>query len=222
MKPQRQRNPFIYLYYRIKIPFCQELIYSERGVFMSKLYKLSDFSKTDQILIRYANHLIKETESNKLMLSDVKQNIFEYIKKIVRLYENNFISLRESFFLLSKEGGLKMRIPEHILHEYVFTVGLFDKDSEKQEIETVAAKNLISQILIEKFNICAFTIIEVAGVYKMESTGSIVKEPSIRIEMAMETELDNETVQKMINDLKTELNQETIMYKYTESEIEFI
>ena len=37
--------------------------------------------------------------------------------------------------------------------ENLLTVGLFDKNTEKQEIDTDAAKNIISNILINDFNI---------------------------------------------------------------------
>lgn len=70
------------------------------------------------------------------------------------------------------------------MYEHFLTVGLFDKDTEKQEITTGAAKDYISETLINKFNVFAFTMIDCAGVYKMQSTGAIVKEPSVRVEIA--------------------------------------
>ena len=86
------------------------------------------------------------------------------------------------------------------MYEHFLTVGLFDKDSERQEIKTETAKDLISEILINDFNIYAFTMIDAVGVYKMNSTGAIVKEPSIRIEIAAETDLTREIVYKIIID----------------------
>lgn len=56
----------------------------------------------------------------------------------------------------------------------------------------------------------------------MNSTGAIVKESSIRIEIAAETDLTRETVYKIIKALKIKLNQESIIYKVVESEINFI
>lgn len=107
------------------------------------------------------------------------------------------------------------------MYEHFLTVGLFDKDTECQEITTEIAKNIISERLINDFNIFAFTMIECQGVYKMTSTNAIVKEPSIRIEIAAGAELNRETVYKVIASLKSELNQESIMYKMVESEIYF-
>ena len=67
--------------------------------------------------------------------------------------------------------------------KYQLTIGLFDKDTEKQQIKTPAAKKQISDTLLNRFGVYAFTMIECAGVYKMNSTGNIVIEPSIRVEI---------------------------------------
>jgi len=107
------------------------------------------------------------------------------------------------------------------MFEHFLTVGLFDKDSEKQEVETETAKDFIAETLIDKFGVYAFTMIDCSGVYKMQSTGAIVKEPSIRIEIAAEADLTRETVYRIIKELKEGLNQESIMYKMVESEIDF-
>lgn len=107
------------------------------------------------------------------------------------------------------------------MFEHFLTVGLFDKDSEKQEVATETAKDFIAETLIDKFGVFAFTMIDCSGVYKMQSTGAIVKEPSIRIEIAAEADLTRETVYRIIKELKEGLNQESIMYKMVESEIDF-
>ncbi len=39
------------------------------------------------------------------------------------------------------------------MYEHFLTVGLFDKDSEKQEISTNIAKDRIAEALINKFNV---------------------------------------------------------------------
>ena len=72
------------------------------------------------------------------------------------------------------------------MFEHVLTVGLFDKNSERQEILTETAKDFIAETLINKYNVFAFTMIDCNGVYKMQTTGAIVREPSIRIEIAAE------------------------------------
>ena len=105
-------------------------------------------------------------------------------------------------------------------YENHLTVGLFDKNTEKQEINTNAAKTIISNILINDFNIFAFTMIDCNGVYRMASTNNIVFEPSIRIEIATDNEIENE-IEGIITALKTALNQESIMHKEMISNINF-
>lgn len=108
------------------------------------------------------------------------------------------------------------------MYEHFLTIGLFDKNTEKQEIKTGIAKDLIAEVLIKKFNVYAFTMLECSGVYKMQSTGAIVREPSIRIEIAAEADLTMEMIYKIIKQLKMCLNQESIMYRMVEAEINFI
>ena len=108
------------------------------------------------------------------------------------------------------------------MNEHILTIGLFDRDTEKQEVKTESAKKIICSTLINKYKVYAFTMIECEGCYKMDSTNRIVREPSIRVEIAAESdELTRETVYRMIADLKRMLNQESIMYKMVKSEIEF-
>ena len=69
------------------------------------------------------------------------------------------------------------------------TIGLFDKDTESQKIGTESAKSIIADILLNRHNIFAFTMIDCNGYYKMQSTGNIVNEPSIRVEIATDDDL---------------------------------
>lgn len=98
------------------------------------------------------------------------------------------------------------------------TIGLYDKNTEKQEITTKNAKEMIANILIEKYQIFAFTMIECSGVYKMASTGRIVFEPSIRVEIATDDDLITDEI---ITDLKIVLNQESIMQEISLENIYF-
>jgi hypothetical protein len=101
----------------------------------------------------------------------------------------------------------------------LLTIGLNDKDTERQEITTGEAKNTIAKILLNQYNIFAFTMFECSGVYKMESTGNIVFENSIRVEIATDDELT--AADAIIATLKTELNQESIMIEKETKEIFF-
>ena len=100
--------------------------------------------------------------------------------------------------------------------KYNFTIGLFDKDTENQVIESSEAKAIISDILINKYDLFAFTMIDCNGVYKMNSTNTIVFEPSIRVEIATDTNINAEGI---IKDLKSLLNQESIMLEIENKDI---
>ena len=105
------------------------------------------------------------------------------------------------------------------MYEYQLTIGLFDKDAEQQVIPTQTAKASISDILIDRYGIFAYTMIDCSGVYRMQSTGHIVFEPSIRIEIVTDDEIN---LAPIISDLKAALNQESIMIKKSISDIAFI
>ena len=107
------------------------------------------------------------------------------------------------------------------MNEYLFTVGLFDKDTELQEIPSERAKEILAQILIDKHGIYAYTMIDCSGVYKMQSTGRIVREPSIRIEIVTDM-ADLLDYRAIIADIKSALNQETVMLKKSAADVSFI
>lgn len=106
-------------------------------------------------------------------------------------------------------------------HEYNLTIGLFDKNEKYQIISTDAANNIIENILINQYEIFAFTTWECKGVYKMNSDGDIVKEPSIRIEIVTDEQI-NDTIKQIIETLKDALNQESIMIKHLVADIDFL
>ena len=105
------------------------------------------------------------------------------------------------------------------MKKYTFTIGLFDATTEKQEINTSDARDIIALTLIDTFNIFAFTCWDCAGVQRMESTGRIVREPSIRVEIAADAEIP---AAEIIAELKSKLNQETIMLEIADANISFI
>lgn len=107
------------------------------------------------------------------------------------------------------------------MYKYTLTIGLFDKDTEKQETPTAAAKSIIDNILINDFELYAFTIWECNGVYKMSSTGAIVHEPSLRLEIATD-ENEGNKIHRIAEALKLALNQESIMLECCEANINFI
>lgn len=103
------------------------------------------------------------------------------------------------------------------------TIGLFDKDTEQQEISTAAANEIIAQTLINEYHIFAFTAWKCAGVYKMDSTGNIIREPSIRVEIASDMDIAtmNILIDEITTTLKIKLNQESVMVEIIDSDITF-
>ena len=106
------------------------------------------------------------------------------------------------------------------IFNYQLTIGLNDKDTLRQEIATNSAKKMIADLLLNDYNIYAFTMIDCSGVYKMNS-GEIVFENSIRLEIVNDCEI--KMIQGIINTLKFALNQECIMLETAaDRDIQFI
>ena len=97
------------------------------------------------------------------------------------------------------------------MYEYQLTIGLFDKDTEKQEIGTLEAKNIIKEIIVDNNNLMC-TLFECEGCYRMNSTGRVVSEPSIRVEIAYNTNIDD-MIDGIAHTLAMYLNQESVMVK---------
>lgn len=88
--------------------------------------------------------------------------------------------------------------------KYTLFVGLNDKDSKIQEINTIDAYKM-SMNTIKRY--CdGGTISEAQGFYTHEN-GAVVVEPTLRIELLF---VEKETVKKIVDDLKALLNQESI------------
>lgn len=101
--------------------------------------------------------------------------------------------------------------------KYNIYIGLNDKDSKKQEVSTKRAREEVIKILNNN-NINGLTMYKVDGVFKHE-TGEIVFEKSLKVELL---EVEEEDVLKSINELKTALNQESILLEKEKKEISFI
>jgi hypothetical protein len=89
-----------------------------------------------------------------------------------------------------------------------FTViaGLNDKDTKQQEITTETAYNRIIKVLHHN-NVEGATFTECKGLY-IHNNGTAVFENSIKIELLFITE---ETAKNICKELKTELNQESVV-----------
>ena len=94
--------------------------------------------------------------------------------------------------------------------KYTIYMGLFDKDSKRQEFDTITAYKMVQQRATQLFD--GATISEAKGIYKHDN-GEVVVEPTIRIELLF-TDLD--TVKKFCNELKGMFNQESIVLQVEE------
>ena len=88
------------------------------------------------------------------------------------------------------------------------------------KITAQEAEAIISEALLNRYDIYAYTMIMCSGHYKM-ADGRMVKEPSIRIEIADENDISG-TIRAVVCYLKMALNQESIMVKAMQSNISFI
>lgn len=101
--------------------------------------------------------------------------------------------------------------------KYNIYIGLNDKDSKKQIVSTRRAKEKTIKILNDN-NITGLTLYEVTGVFKHE-TGEVVFEKSLKVELL---EVNKNEVLKSIEELKTALNQESILLEIEKKEVNFI
>lgn len=98
----------------------------------------------------------------------------------------------------------------------ILFLGLFDKDSKAQEINTLDAFKIASNLLTD---IIGFgTITEAVGVYTHDD-GTIVNEPTLRIEVS---NVELEPMKKLAIALKSAFNQESVAFEVVHSDFNFI
>lgn len=119
------------------------------------------------------------------------------------IYTINIIKVKEI------KGGFKM-------NKYDLFVGLNDKDSKIQEIETDKAIEIIKSLCWEMFE--GATVSLAFGLYK-HGNGEKVSENTIRIELMTN---DERGVKNFVADLKRIFNQESVMSVITVPVIEFL
>lgn len=84
-------------------------------------------------------------------------------------------------------------------------IGLNDKDTKKQEIETIEAFKIVSNLISTLCN--GGTIYSAQGIYKHEN-GEIVIENTLRVELI---EIDPAALKRLADTIKQVLNQESII-----------
>lgn len=101
--------------------------------------------------------------------------------------------------------------------KYNIYLGLNDKDTLKQKIDTSKARKEVYNILL-KNNIKAYTIYLVNGVFTNERN-EITKEKTLKIELL---DIKKDDVFKSIKEFKKVLNQESILLEEEVKKVNFI
>ena len=90
------------------------------------------------------------------------------------------------------------------MKKHTLYLGLNDKDTKQQQINTIEAYKIVSNILAADFG--GGTIFEAQGIYKHDD-GTIVFEKTLRIEILF---AETPQIKTLVNTLKKIFNQESI------------
>lgn len=102
------------------------------------------------------------------------------------------------------------------MKKFTIYLGLNDKDTKKQEMETIEAYKLLNKIILNDFD--GATIYSADGIFKHDN-GEIVIEKTFKAELFT----DNETsVKNLCNTLKVVFNQESVILQSEVVTSEFI
>ena len=91
---------------------------------------------------------------------------------------------------------------------YRLTVDLNDRYSLRQEIKTGTAIKTIIKIVLQHAS--GYTIHAADGGYIMQDSGELVREQSVIVELMY---VSQDSVVAIANDIKTALNQESVLYQ---------
>ena len=92
-----------------------------------------------------------------------------------------------------------------MIEKYTLYVGLNDKDSKIQKVNTVEAYKIIENLLLN-LNVEGATIFEAKGLYKHDS-GEYVIENTLRIEIMF---VEKPIIKQLVDSIKLILNQESV------------
>lgn len=97
------------------------------------------------------------------------------------------------------------------------SIGLYDKDTKKQEVDTYTAVDLIEKAVMAT-GVGGLSVYTGNGVY-LHDEGTLVKEPSVFVEV-YGWKLDS--MKTAVQFIKRELNQESISVEITQCQVEFM
>ena len=102
------------------------------------------------------------------------------------------------------------------MKKIILYLGLFDQTTKQQEISTLDAYKVASNLLTD---IIGFgTITEACGVYT-HNDGTVVNEPTLRIEVS---NVETEPMKRLAIALKTAFNQESVAFEIVETNFSFV
>jgi len=93
------------------------------------------------------------------------------------------------------------------MRKFTLYLGLNDKDTKTQQVETVEAYKIVSNLLLKRFD--GATIFNAQGIYKHDN-GEIVTENTFRIELLEFGNSIFEQVKEVVSLLKEIFNQESV------------
>jgi hypothetical protein len=134
----------------------------------------------------------------------LQNSCLKYVKNSV-----NPLNLAHQFYIL---GGIIMNNAQKI----ILFCGLFDQTSKAQEISTLDAYKIASNLVTETIGFG--TITEALGVYTHDD-GTIVNEPTLRIEVSG---IDIESMKRLAIALKQAFNQESIGFEVVKTDFSFV
>ena len=102
------------------------------------------------------------------------------------------------------------------MYKYNIYIGMFDKDTKQQEISSQDFFNTVRKVM-RLYHIDNYTIIKAKGHYKSDTM--TVCEPSIVVEYISKYDLYNNYFIGLINNIKTLLNQESVLITKQEVQI---
>lgn len=100
--------------------------------------------------------------------------------------------------------------------KYIVTIGTFDKDTKQLEKDPSAWQAIVNEYVAQNFD--GATVYSADGVYR-HNDGSVVREPSIRVELCYTTK---EKAIALAMFAKKALNQESVMFETVKEDIDFI
>ena len=98
-------------------------------------------------------------------------------------------------------------------NKYELYMGLNDKDTKTQKIDTLEAYKIVSNQVAQRFD--GGTVFNASGIYKHED-GTVVIENTLKIEIILFDESMKESnVKEFVDYLKTTFNQESIAVQHS-------